>query len=946
MSTEGDAVVTPEGEARSEQPVAETIAETPVLTEASLNYTKEEAEGETSSTLEETVATLDGENVVQVVDEGNEVDEEVSLVDGEIPLAEGESPPAEGEERPPSARPLTPVPEVDVHLVPIEIDLEEKYPPDGFIGLDMMDGTQARWGMKWGTQVGENYEYKFIPKEGALAEVERMGAGSDFNSRAKKIAAYKGDLLLVIKSPAKLGEDNECNYIWAEKEKTYKKYCEKIEEAVAKAKADVLAKWEEAHRPKEIASSEAGADIGAEDDVVENDEGPILDYEEKILLPRPWPETGVSEEVTRLAIVNNRPLVGYHIAQERGKFGKKCQFNDYQEQKPSEFTVHKNPDVFMDRIEMEHGFQAASEHREASTQTVWWRAKLNKALQYTAAVWPKEQCDKLLSSAELIEFIKSAESRVTEVLKSNETVDLFQDEFEQFADEEMFLGNRSENNLKELHSFTDLTYSKNKNISAIDWHPTKYGLVSFACSNNFTYDQWVELAGKVLSSCILIWNFADLLHPEMVLDAPGNLLCFKLNPNNPNLVVGGLSTGQAIFWDLTTTEEKRAASGEDQDGTSPPVKPTILSMLDRSHTRGIKDIVWLPPGKEFNKKGEIVHCEGQEVANQFATLGGDGSLLIWDIRIDYWKNPQQLAKEEAEVSKKKWFPVVTVSLHRPGSNTIVSGVSILLQSGSSAVVGTEEGDLAILDIVGKVDGDNAKPQYVSNLLRGHYQAVCSIQRSPHFPEIYFTVGDWSFSLWKVGKTDPVFRSPCADSYLVAGRWSPTRPGIIVTGRADGSIDVWDLLDQGHKASINFSTGSDAITSMEFWESKGELSKQHLAVGDAAGKLHVIDIPRNLRRKLPNEETLMKKFYERELARVEYTNKRQEVRAAELKILRAAQGGHEGPGGDDENKYEETAESKQKARDAVAKAESDQRTSVEKGYQALLEDYKIKLNVKM
>lgn len=145
---------------------------------------------------------------------------------------------------------------------------------------------------------------------------------------------------------------------------------------------------------------------------------------------------------------------------------------------------------------------------------------------------------------------------------------LMQSEFEEFADEEMTLGNRAENSLKELHSFTDLTYSKTRVVSGVSWHPTATGVVSFSCTNNLTFEQWVECSGRVLTSAILVWNFSDLLHPEMILDVsdrtpvllhrllhadrtglyplqvPGNLTCFKVNPHNPDIVAAGLQTGQ------------------------------------------------------------------------------------------------------------------------------------------------------------------------------------------------------------------------------------------------------------------------------------------------------------------------------------------------------------------------------------------------------------------
>lgn len=56
-------------------------------------------------------------------------------------------------------------------------------------------------------------------------------------------------------------------------------------------------------------------------------------------------------------------------------------------------------------------------------------------------------------------------------------------------------------------------------------------------------------------------------------------------------------------------------------------------------------------------------------------------------------------------------------------------------------------------------------------------------------------------------------------------------------------------------------------SMEFLKPKGQgnakLKQQLLTVGDAAGNLHVYDVPQNLWRPLANERTIMYHFLERE-----------------------------------------------------------------------------------
>ena len=68
---------------------------------------------------------------------------------------------------------------------------------------------------------------------------------------------------------------------------------------------------------------------------------------------------------------------------------------------------------------------------------------------------------------------------------------------------------------------------------------------------------------------------------------------------------------------------------------------------------------------------------------------------------------------------------------------------------------------------------------------------------------------------------------------------------------NGSIDIWDFQDSSNHPSFTPAVASTPLTSLEFRLPR--LSKrQHLAVGDAKGSLHVLDIPQNLRKGPSNE----------------------------------------------------------------------------------------------
>ena len=85
--------------------------------------------------------------------------------------------------------------------------------------------------------------------------------------------------------------------------------------------------------------------------------------------------------------------------------------------------------------------------------------------------------------------------------------------------------------------------------------------------------------------------------------------------------------------------------------------------------------------------------------------------------------------------------------------------------------------------------------------------------------------------------------------------------------ACASSGSWDLVDQSHRPIAVQSVSSNAISSLRFCQPTHAL--QYLAAGDAQGDLHILDIPRALRRKIAAEEELMQRFYQRELDRLAY-----------------------------------------------------------------------------
>lgn len=109
-------------------------------------------------------------------------------------------------------------------------------------------------------------------------------------------------------------------------------------------------------------------------------------------------------------------------------------------------------------------------------------------------------------------------------------------------------------------------------------------------------------------------------------------------------------------------------------------------------------------------------------------------------------------------------------------------------------------------------------------------------------------------MWKEGVAAPLFTSPYTADRLTAGCWSPSRAAVLFLAKADGSVDVWDLADRTHEPSTSFNVvGGAALTSLDMF---AQQSTQLLAAGDDQGTLHIMNIPRTLRRAPASERAAM------------------------------------------------------------------------------------------
>jgi dynein intermediate chain 3, axonemal len=166
------------------------------------------------------------------------------------------------------------------------------------------------------------------------------------------------------------------------------------------------------------------------------------------------------------------------------------------------------------------------------------------------------------------------------------------------------------------------------------------------------------------------------------------------------------------------------------------------------------------------------------------------------------------------------------------------------------------------------------------LSRG-YRPPVRLERSSFFNELLLTIYDFHFSIWSQGVDRPLYHSAyTSDALITCGAASPSRPGVVLIGRSDGKLELWDFLEQSHKwSAITDLQVQTFLTALEFQIRDREKMKveQFVAVGDGQGVARIFSVPKNFRVPGSGEENNMKAFWARQKSRLDFMKGRNEVR---------------------------------------------------------------------
>ncbi|KAM6217081.1 dynein axonemal intermediate chain 3 [Rhynchocyon petersi] len=389
---------------------------------------------------------------------------------------------------------------------------------------------------------------------------------------------------------------------------------------------------------------------------------------------KPWVSLGSEKEIEDESVKESEKQITYMISRKRREFGAPIHFSDHNASSIkgtySECTAYQDKNFTVKKLEKDVAMQAVPKINHISTQTKWAYPK-NAATQYYPREFSEEEKEAIGQSKSLADFLNNVCISVEIALQQNEIMNTFFDDWKYLAEEESSFGDKSDTYLKQYQSFTDLHSLTEKTITCVSWHPTIFGLIAVSVAVRLSFEERVHFSGKLLlqPSLILFWSFSDPIHPQLMLESPDDIFCFKFCPSDPNIIAGGCINGQIVLWDITAHADRIENI---KTGGSRPKKPTLkpifllepnsnketmyirhcaVSSIENGHKKVITDIHWLSDTFEINRTGAVFENRN-EICCQLVTCSADCTICFWDIRQQKVTTPQPAEKKKEETIEK------------------------------------------------------------------------------------------------------------------------------------------------------------------------------------------------------------------------------------------------------------------------------------------------------
>ena len=466
---------------------------------------------------------------------------------------------------------------------------------------------------------------------------------------------------------------------------------------------------------------------------------------------------------------------------------------------------------------------------QVNTETVMYKPQ---GMLHLEGGWPKEvdptekeqtlrYKKKIEKDDEYLRQISNLAASIEGDIKQNYSIDIYQ---EYYAGESATDYSSEPPSAKTLAVFKDAATDTKRSACSISWHPDAGRKLAVA----FAIMQFQD--PRQQSTCMdsYIWDVNNPNTPEVTLTPPSPLCCLEYNPKDPHLLVGGSYNGLVTCYD-----------------TRVGYTPKDVSIIEKSHRDPVHKIAWLAGKTPF----------------ECVSTSTDGQVLWWDVR------------KLAEPIESLWVEEKTEEKQRIGGTALE-----YTGAGGKFMIGSEQGKIAACSRKGKTPADK-----IGNIWEAHCGPVYALQRNPWFPKFYVTVGDWSVKVWNEEIRSPILTSKFFKSYVLDAAWSPTRPGVFVSTKMDGTLDVWDIFYKQHDPTLSLQVDGDGLKTVRMQEG-GSL----VATGSVDGSVYMLELSEGLSTIQNNEKSAVMNMLERESKREKNLEARaKELRAKEKRAQEAA-----------------------------------------------------------
>jgi dynein intermediate chain 2 len=521
----------------------------------------------------------------------------------------------------------------------------------------------------------------------------------------------------------------------------------------------------------------------------------------------------------------------YSYEKRRSDFGRPCKFDDFDSTILESRDSHEDGKPYIIQNPCVISLDTA---QEQSFTTVTTKPVIRKdaGMQHTEGGWPTEidlddanALDRFRKKREKGTTLKTGSvvdpmhmslqklgPRVSAAVNQNNTMDIYEEYFGEYEDDH----SAEPPSTKGMAVFRD-TSAVVRTATQIDWQPfPSNSEARIAVSYSILKFQDPRIMNKSLPGTAHIWDISKPNTPETTFNTTSSLCCLKFNPKYPEVLVGGSYNGLVSIFDRRDGKSK---------GNN--LKPTNASRIEKSHYDPIYDVHWTA-----DKGGNLcVSCST------------DGRMLFWDAR-------------------KLIEPYLTVELNDGSDANHVMGACSMAYNPEHGptkfLVGTEQG--AVVGVNTRTVAKNGTSLFTMGSGK-HHAPVTSIQKNPTFGKFFLTVGDWTARIWTEDLKTPIMTTKYHASYLTAGCWSPTRPGVFYVTRMDGVVDVWDYFYRQNDVALTHKVGDVPLSSISV-HSGGSL----IAIGDDQGSVSLLGANESLSRSSPHEKLAMQGIFDRETQR--------------------------------------------------------------------------------